>query len=127
MKKKTGYIKARVKTQEQIQKVYPPAKYWGKPLDSEHLFPSADEVIIPYLGKTVWVKKKRIDLFRFFYEIKDTGGWVVLPDWIDHFNSMDLVPPAGWRDPDHEVDDDTWLEPFEERFIIIDGVLIITG
>lgn len=28
----------------------------------------------------------------FDFEIKDTGGLIVLPNWIDHFESEDLIP-----------------------------------
>ena len=83
MAKETRYIRARIKTHKELVKVYPEAKCWGKPISMDHLFPSADEVILPYLGKTVWLRKKRHDSFRFYYEIKDTDGFIVLPDWID--------------------------------------------
>ena len=128
MSKKLGYIKARIKTMEQLKKVYPPAKHWGKPISFDHLFPSADEVIIPYLGKTIWLKKKRIDRCRFSYEIKDSGGLVVKPDWIEYFDSAELVSPAEWKDfYEPSVVDDTWLDYYESRFMIIDDLLIITG
>ena len=124
----TRYIRARIKTYEQLVKVYPEAKHWGKPISIDHLFPSADEVKIPYLGKTVWLKKKRHDSFRFYYEIKDSGGLVVLPNWIEYFDSEDLVSPAEWKDfYEPSVVDDTWLNYYESRFMIIEDLLIITG
>jgi hypothetical protein len=49
---------------------------------------------MPYLGKTVWIKKKRIDLNKFYYGIKDTGGLAIYPDWIDYFDSEDLFSCA---------------------------------
>jgi hypothetical protein len=58
MNENQGYIKARIKTHEQIVEVYPEAECWGKPLKPGCLFRSADEVILPYLGKTIWVRKK---------------------------------------------------------------------
>ena len=128
MSKNYKYIKARIKTQEQIQKVYPDAKYWGNPPENRIWFPLADEVILPYLGKTVWIGKKRCDLFRFYYEIKESDGLVVMPDWIDYFESEDLVPPAEWEEEYDEFRvDDIWLDPFKERFTIIDDIIIITG
>jgi hypothetical protein len=127
MDEKNKYIKARIKTQKQIEKVYPSAKYWGRPLDSEYWHPSADEVILPYLGKTVWIRKKRNDLSRFYFEIRHTDGLVVSPDWIDYFDSGDLVPCAKWADPYGERVDDIWLEPYEKRYMMIDDLLIITG
>jgi hypothetical protein len=128
MSENFGYIKAKIKTQRQIQKVYPPAEDWGKPLDSQRLFPSADEVVLPYLGKTVWLRKKRHDSCRFYYEIKDTDGFIVILDWIDYFDSEDLVSSAVWKDfYDPSVVDDTWLNYYESRVMIIDDLLIITG
>ena len=113
---------------EQLKKVYPPARHWSKPISIDHLFPSADEVIIPYLGKTIWLKKKRHDRFRFYYEIKDSGGLVVKPDWIEYFDSAELVSPAEWKDCyNPSVVDDTWLNHYESRVMIIDDLLIITG
>lgn len=56
MKENTGYIRAKTKTHEQVIKIYPPAECWGK--EPDPVFgPPADEIILPYLGKTVWVKK----------------------------------------------------------------------
>lgn len=122
-----SYIKARLKTQDQLAKVYPEAESWGKPLEPGCLFRSADEVILPYIGRTIWVRKKRIDLNRFYWIIKDTDGLVVLPDWIEYFETEGLVPSAGWDDPEGEVDDDTWLEWYEDRWTIIEDLLIVTG
>jgi hypothetical protein len=35
------YIKARLKTHEQLIRVYPDAESWGRPLDSKRLFPES--------------------------------------------------------------------------------------
>jgi hypothetical protein len=108
--------------------VYPDAKYWGNPPENRIWFPLAGEVILPYLGKTVWIGKKRYDLFRFYYEIKESDGLVVMPDWIDYFESEDLVPPAEWEEEYDEFRvDDIWLDPYKDRFTIIDDIIIITG
>ena len=83
---------------------------------------------MPYLGKTVWVRRKRNCCTEFYFEIKDTGGLIVLPNWIDSFQSEDLVPPAEWeRDPDEERTDDTWLDRFEDRFFVVGDTVIIHG
>jgi len=81
----------------------------------------------PYLGRTVWLRKKRIDLCQIYYEIKDTDGWVVLPKWIEYFDTADLVPPAKWEDPEDEIVDDTWLKWYEERWTVIENLVIVTG
>lgn len=73
-------------------------------------------------------KKMRRDLFRYCYEIKDGDGAVVMPEWIEYFDSADLVPAAAWKcNNDPLVIDDTWLDYDEARFIIIDDIIIITG
>jgi len=122
-----GYIKARLITHERLVQVYPDAECWGKLLKPGCLFRAADEVLIPYLGRTIWVRKKRIDLGQFLFEIQDTDGWIVLPDWIEYFDAPGLVPPAKWDDPDGEVVDDLWLDWYEDRWKVIEDLFIVTG
>jgi hypothetical protein len=68
-------------------------------------------------------------LGNFLYEIKDTDEWVALPDWIECFNLQGLVLPANWQDFDEpSVVDDTWLGYYgEERYTIVDDLIIVTG
>ena len=105
MRRNDGYIKAKIKSQGQIARVYPSAVYWGKPIDDEHWCHGADEVVMPYLGKIVWVKKKRRGILDFYYEIKDTDGVIVMPNWIAYFESDNLVHPAEGEDNVDEI----WL------------------
>jgi hypothetical protein len=123
------YIKARVKTQGQIAMVHPPAVYWGKPIDERCCCGGrAEEVILPYLGKVVLVKKKRQGIFDFYYEIKDTDGLIVLPNWIAYFDSEHLVPPTEWEDIyNPSIVDDIWLNYEEDRIFFVDNLPIITG
>jgi hypothetical protein len=107
--------------------VYPDAECWGKPININRLFPAADKVILPCLCKTTWVCNNRIDLGQFLFEIQDTDGLIVLPDWIEYFDTADLVPPAKWDDPDGMLGNDVWLEPFEDRWAIIGDLFIVTG
>ena len=128
MAKETRYIRARIKTYKEFVKVYPEAKDWGKPISVDHMFRSADESIMPYLGKAVWLKKKRDDLFNFYFEIKDSGGLIAMPKWIEYFDSEDLVAPAEWKNAYRPyLVDDTWLNKYRPRFVIIEDLLIITG
>ena len=128
MRENHRYIKAKIKTQKQMEKVIPDAKYWGNPPEDRVWFPSPNELVLPYLGKSVWLRKKRCDRFSFFYEIKDRDGILVEPDWIDYFDSEDLVPSAEWKDKsDESRTDDLWLDPYKDRFIILDEIIIITG
>jgi hypothetical protein len=64
---------------------------------------------------------------EFFFEIKDSGGLVVLPNWIDSFESEDLVPPAKWDRPGEELTDDIWLDRFEDRSFFVGDTFIIHG
>ena len=128
MNKNHGYIRARIKTQGQIARVYPYAVYWGKPLDDEHWCHGADEVILPYVGKILWVKKIRKGLFEFFYAIKGPDGLSVPPNWIAYFDSEHLVPPAEWSDTyNPSIVDDIWIDYEKDRFMMIDEILIVTG
>jgi hypothetical protein len=82
-------IPARLKTWPMLIKVYPEAAYWR----CAGPFPSADAVILPYLGK--WVRLKRYiwtDDRSFYFEISGTGGIIVLPEWIDYFETDKLIP-----------------------------------
>ena len=122
------YIKARIKTQKQMEKVIPDARYWGNPPKDRVWLPSPNELVLPYLGKTVWLRKIRYNSNRFFYEIKTSDQIFVEPDWIDHFESDYLIPPAEWKDISGESrTDDLWLDTYKSRSIIIDDIVIITG
>ena len=123
MDNKQGYIRARIKTQEQIARVYPPAVYWRKPVDDMCCCGRADEVVLPYLGKLVLVKKKRRGILDFYYEIKDTDGVIVMPNWIAYFESDNLVHPAEGEDNVDYI----WLMFGKDRIFFIDDLLIITG
>ena len=128
MSENNKYIKAKIKTQKQMEKVIPDAKYWGNPPKDRIWIPSPNELVLPYLGKSVWLKKLRCDSNRFFYEIKTNEQIFVEPDWIDYFESDYLVPPAEWKDKyDNSKTDDLWLDPYIDRFIILDEIIIITG
>ena len=127
MTEKCIYVKARLKNYEQFVKVYPDAKRWANPSDIDRLFPSADETIRPYLGKTIWLRKRRQDLIRIYYEIKDPYPWGVAPNWIAYFDKVDMVPPAKYYFPDGEMIDETWLEWYIDRWIIIKDLFIVTA
>ena len=122
-----GWIRARLKTHREVTWVFPEAVFGGRP--NHGMFRSADEVILPFLGKELWVRKVRGSCMDFHFEIKDTKGLIVLPNWIDHFESEDLVPPAEWeRDrAEDERTDDIWLDRFENRFFVIGDTVIIHG
>jgi len=119
-----GFIEAKLKTHRQVIDVHPEALYWGR--RGEGGFIGCDNVVLPYLGKTVQLRKRRIGLYEFCFEIKDSRGIIVFPKWIAYFVSPDLVPPAEFLNPEGRVDD-IWAEPFEDRFFCIDDLLVVTG
>ena len=108
--------------------VHPPAVYWGKPLGDRRYFRGADKIVLKFVGKTISVKKMRSGLDEFYYEIKNSGGLVLLPNWIAYFDSENLVPPAEWSDYyNPSLVDDIWLDDEKCRILMIENILIITG
>ena len=116
-------MRAQLKTLLDVRLSRPLAWCWQNPY-LNNLFPPADEVVIPYLGKTVWVREQWIDRYEVLYEIKDSGGLIVLPEWIDHFIPGDSMPSSGWQAPERAG---TWMGRFEDRFLILDDTMIIHG
>ncbi len=128
MGRNDGYIKAKIKSQGQIAQNYPSAVYWGKPIDNEHWCHGADEAVMPFLRKTLWLKKIRSGINEFYYKMKDIDGLFMVPSWIAYFDSEHFVPPAEWEDIDNpSIVDDIWLNYEEDRIIFVDDLLIITG
>ncbi len=117
------WIKARLKTLVDLRISWPLAWYWQNPYNPS-LFPPADEVVIPYLGKTVWVREKWIDKSDFIYEIKDSGGLIVLPEWIEQYFPPESVSRSGWKASKRCR---KWVECFEDRVLVLEGILIIHG
>jgi hypothetical protein len=118
-----AWIRVRLKTLIDLRISWALAWCWRNPY-LDNLFPPADEVVIPYLGKTVWVLERSVNSSEVLYEIKNSRGLVVLPEWIEHFLPDDSVPPSGWQDPSRV---ETWIELFEDRFLVLDGTVIIHG
>ena len=68
----TPWIKAKLKSHREIIWVFPRAVYWGRPNGTG--FRPADEAVLPYLGKTVWLQRRRNCCDEFYFEIKDPKG-----------------------------------------------------
>ena len=116
------YIRAKIKTQAQIAELYPEAILWGTGI--RH---SPCEIVLSYLGKTVWLKKARHGFKSFYYEIIGNEV-IVIPDWIDYFDSDELLPPVEIRcDSSGEIMNDMWLDPYEDRLLMIGDLFVITG
>jgi len=117
------WFRARLKTLIDLRIAWPLAWCWKNPY-LDNLFPPADEVVIPYLGETVWVRELDTYPCEILYEIKDSGGLIVLAEWIDHFLPDDSVPPSGWKASKRS---ETWMERIEDRSLIVEDTLIIHG
>lgn len=86
-----------------------------------------DASLVRYSTSRIALARKRVVRDRFHYEIKDSGGLIVKPNWVDCFDSEDLVPPATYVMPCYEPEDDLWLDPDMERWIVVDDLLVVTG
>src|SRR5512143_1318852 len=120
---KTLWIKARLKTLIDLRLAWPLAWFWQNPYNPS-IFPPADEVVIPFLGKTVWVREKWVDKSEFIYEIKDTGGLIVLPEWVDQFLSEASMSMKRRKVSKKRG---TWIERFEDQILVLEGLLIMHG
>ena len=119
----SNWIKVRLKTLGDLRIAWQKTWCWQNPYIPSH-FPPADRAVIPYLGKTVSVKELDIDSCKVIYELKDPGGLIVLPEWIDQILPDDSVPPSGWHKRDWG---ETWVELVEDRSLVLDDTVIIHG
>jgi hypothetical protein len=117
------WIKAKLKTLIDLRISWPLAWYWQNPYNPSPCLP-ADEVVIPYLGKMVWVRENWIDKSEFFYEIKDSGGIVVLPEWIEQYFPQESGTRSG-RKVSKKCG--TWVERVADRVLMLEGIVIIHG
>ena len=96
-------------------------------LRDRNLFPAADEVVIPFLGTTVMLKRMQNDQQAFFYEIVGTGGLVVGPKWVEYFDTDQLVPSAHARNDEgkvRDVSDRCYGDPSGRRYSV-EGMEIV--
>jgi hypothetical protein len=115
-------IPAKLKILSELIKVYPEAASWH----CAGPFPSADAVIIPYLGKMVRLKQIWFDAKSFFFEISGTGGIIVLPEWIDYFETDELIPLDRHADEYDEPHEFNFLKHLDDisRCLAADIVII---
>jgi hypothetical protein len=78
-------IKVKIKDREQFQMVFP------LPLDNSQ---GLGRFLNSIIGQTIWVKQSHSSRSRSGNVfLKD--GWVIMPDWIEWFDTDQLVVPAG--------------------------------
>ena len=91
--KQSEPIYARIMTQEQLQRVHPPAEHWGKS-DVRLGMGCADEIYLDYLGQVFEVELV-LRHSDWWYQIvgSDTGDLDIHfpPDWILCFESPGLI------------------------------------
>lgn len=104
-----GYINVRIKDQDRFKQVFP--------LNFENnKMPGVGRFILSILGKSIWVRKIRNNPGSFCYVSLDDDRYVIMPNWIEHFETGDMIP----------VDDCYGFnEPIGDG-LYIEGVLVIT-
>jgi len=104
----TEYIRAKIKDRDQFRQVFP------LPRDS----PDAPEVakfILSIIGETIGVKKMRSQTGSFYYVSDIDSRWVIMPSWIEYFDTEKLVLQH------------TTPDSYEQRLILEDGTVIMLG
>ena len=100
----TKYLKAKIKGRDQFKQVFP------LPVDSEDV-PEIGKFILSIIGKTILVRKLRSNTGSFYYVSDIDPRWVIIPNWIQYFDTEDLVPADSCVD----------------TLILEDGTVVITG
>lgn len=80
----TNYIRAKIKDRDQFKRVFP------LPVDGEDV-PEVGRFILSILGQTIKVQK-RISPKGIFYYVSDIDTrFVIIPNWIEYFDTDKLV------------------------------------
>ena len=100
----TNYIRAKIKDRDQFQQVFP------MPRDCTDA-PDVAKFILSIIGKTIRVRKMRSRTGSFYYVSDIDHRWVIMPSWIQYFNTDKLV----------------LSNSFEQPLVLEDGTVVITG
>ena len=77
------YLLAKIKDRDQFQQVFP------LPIDGDN---NLARFIRSILGQTVRVRKAKGQHGRFHYISDINPRWVIMPSWIEYFDTGELVP-----------------------------------
>jgi len=100
----TEYISAKIKDSAQFQQVFP------LPDDNEDT-PEVAKFILSIIGKTIRVRKLRSRKGSFYYVSKLDSRWVIMPSWIEYFDTEKPVLP----------------DSCNQTLILDDGTVVIIG
>jgi hypothetical protein len=100
----TNYIKAKIKDRDQFRQVFP------LPVDGTDT-PEVAKFILSILGQTIYVRKLRSPRGTFYYVTDIDTRFVIMPSWIEYFDTQKLVLA------------DTCVVPL----ILDDGTVVVMG
>jgi len=82
----TEYIRARIKDRDQFKQIFP------LPVDNEDT-PEVAKFILSIIGQTIHVRKLCSNSGSFYYVSDLDTRYVIKPNWIDYFDTHNLVLP----------------------------------
>ncbi len=80
----TNYIRAKIKDRDQFRQVFP------LPVDGTGT-PDIAKFILSILGQTIYVRKLRSPRGTFYYVSDIDTRFVIMPSWIEYFDTHKLV------------------------------------
>ena len=98
------YIRAKIKDHDQFRQVFP------LPRDGEDV-PEVGKFILSIIGKTIRVSKMKSHTGSFYYVSDIDSRWVIMPNWIQYFNTEKLV----------------LSDSCEQPLMLEDGTVVIMG
>ena len=81
----TDFIRAKIKDRAQFQQVFP------LPVDGTNT-PDIAKFILSIIGMTIHVRKMRSNTGSFYYVSEIDSRFVIMPSWIEYFDTVELVP-----------------------------------
>ena len=81
----TEYIKVKINDREQLKQVFP------LPADGQEDVPEVAKFILSIIGQTIQVKKLRSSTGSFHYISDIDHRFVIMPNWIEYFDMVELV------------------------------------
>jgi hypothetical protein len=98
------YLRAKIKDRDQFKQVFP------LPKDSADA-PEVGKFILSIIGQTISVEKLRSKTGSFYYTSDLDSRWVIMPSWIEYFDTHKLV----------------LTDSCVEQLILDDGTVVIIG
>ena len=93
----TDYIRVKIKDRDQFKRVFP------LPADGQEDVPDVAKFILSIIGQTIQVKKLRSSTGSFYYVSDIDHRWVIMPNWIDWFETGEMIPNHLYDAPGNTV------------------------